>query len=91
LDDKFLCPLVHFYQSREIEEWIDAEGMTWLGSGTHMAGMMLGFLLKKSRDSLAGGMAGSSAGKSSGILTERKSLAGREISRPTCTRRAGSD
>lgn len=46
-DDKFLSPLAHFCQPREIEEWIEAEGLSCLNSGTHMAGMMLGFLIKR--------------------------------------------
>jgi ubiquinone/menaquinone biosynthesis C-methylase UbiE len=46
-DDKFLNPYVLFYTLEEIEAWIAAEGMTCLRSGTHMATMMLGFLIKK--------------------------------------------
>jgi len=45
--DKFLNPYVLFYLSEEIEEWIKAEGLTCLVSGTHMATMMLGFLMRK--------------------------------------------
>jgi hypothetical protein len=46
-DDKFLNPYVLFYTLEEIEAWIAAEDMTCLRSGTHMATMMLGFLIKK--------------------------------------------
>jgi SAM-dependent methyltransferase len=46
-DDKFLNPYVLFHCLEEVEAWIAAEGMTCLGAGTHMAGMMLGFLIKK--------------------------------------------
>jgi SAM-dependent methyltransferase len=45
--DKFLNPYVRFCLSEEIEEWITAEGLMCLKSGTHMAGMMLGFLIEK--------------------------------------------
>jgi|GEM_PF-253635 len=46
-DDKFLSPVAHFYKPREIEAWIEAEGLSCLDSGTHMAGMMLGFVIKR--------------------------------------------
>jgi len=46
-DDKFLNPYVLFYLLEEIEEWIAAEGLVCLRSGTHMATMMLGFLVRK--------------------------------------------
>jgi len=46
-DDKFLNPYVLFYCLEEIEEWIAAEDMVCLKSGTHMATMMLGFLVRK--------------------------------------------
>jgi ubiquinone/menaquinone biosynthesis C-methylase UbiE len=46
-DDKFLNPYVLFYLLEEVEAWIAAEGLTCLRSGTHMASMMLGFLVKK--------------------------------------------
>ena len=45
--DKFLNPYVLFYCLEEIEEWIAAEDMVCLKSGTHMATMMLGFLIRK--------------------------------------------
>lgn len=46
-DDKFMNPYVLFYLLEEVEAWIRAEGLTCLRSGTHMASMMLGFLVKK--------------------------------------------
>ena|GEM_PF-1424064 len=46
-DDKFLNPYVLFYLPEEIEEWIAADGLVCLKSGTHMASMMLGFLIRK--------------------------------------------
>jgi SAM-dependent methyltransferase len=46
-DDKFLNPYVNFYTLEEVEGWIADEGMTCLASGTHMATMMIGFLIKK--------------------------------------------
>lgn len=46
-DDKFLNPYVLFHCLEEVEAWIAAEGMTCLRADTHMAGMMLGFLIKK--------------------------------------------
>jgi hypothetical protein len=46
-DDKFINPYVLFYLLEEIEAWITAESLTCLRSGTHMATMMLGFLIKK--------------------------------------------
>jgi ubiquinone/menaquinone biosynthesis C-methylase UbiE len=77
-DDKFLSPLAQFYRPREIEQWIEAEGMSCLDSGTHMAGMMLGFLIKKGQPSaVASGETGVHhelpAGKQSHILPPRVS------------------
>ena len=45
-DDKFINPYVLFYTLEEIKAWIAAEDMACLRSGTHMATMMLGFLIK---------------------------------------------
>ena len=46
-DDKFLNPYVLFHFLEEVEAWIVAEGLTCLRSGTHMASMMLGFLVRR--------------------------------------------
>ena len=46
-DDKFLTPYVLFYTLEEIEDWIRAEKLICLKSGTHMLGLMVGFLIKR--------------------------------------------
>ena len=46
-NDKFLTPHALFYSLEEIEDWIKAESLTCLRSGTHMAGMMIGFLIER--------------------------------------------
>jgi hypothetical protein len=46
-DDKFLTPYALFQRVEQVKDWIKAEGLTCLAAGTHMATMMLGFLIQK--------------------------------------------
>ncbi|NLF00676.1 MAG: class I SAM-dependent methyltransferase [Anaerolineales bacterium] len=46
-DDKFLTPYASFHTIDEVRGWIADEGLTCLASGTHMATMMIGFLISK--------------------------------------------
>jgi ubiquinone/menaquinone biosynthesis C-methylase UbiE len=45
--DKFLTPYVEFVPAEQVEAWIAAEGLTCLRTATHMAAMMVGFLIRR--------------------------------------------
>lgn len=46
-DDKFLTPHALFHTLEQVQAWIEDEGLTCLAAGSHMATMMLGFLIRK--------------------------------------------